>query len=100
MIIAIVDYFTFFNYPMQRNIILAKKERSKAENQKLVEIATKTTSKARLFIEFFKGENRSKMGFSVTFSQVLNIYEFKMILAGACFKNVADVYDYVICGSS
>ena len=30
--IAVIDYFTFYNYPMQRSIILAKTERSKAEN--------------------------------------------------------------------
>ena len=39
LIIAIVDYFTFYNYPMQRSIILARTERSLSENQKLVEIA-------------------------------------------------------------
>ena len=39
LIIAIVDYFTYYNYPMQRSIILARTERSLSENQKLVEIA-------------------------------------------------------------
>jgi len=37
--IAVTDYFTFYNYPMQRNIILARTERSLSENHKLIEIS-------------------------------------------------------------
>ena len=96
--IAVIDYFTFYNYPMQRSIILAKTERSKAENQKLVEIAMKTSCKAKLFSEFFKGENRSKMGFSVSFTRVLSIRETQLILLGGCLKNIADFYEYSLCG--
>ena len=32
LMIAVVDYFTFYNYPMQRSIILARTERSLSEN--------------------------------------------------------------------
>lgn len=46
--IAAVDYFTFFNYPMQRSIILARTERSRSENHKLIEL-TQTTSEDMLF---------------------------------------------------
>lgn len=70
LVISVIDYFTFYNYPMQRAIILAKTERSISANFKLINIASQATDKTELFSEFFKGENRSKMGFSVTFSQV------------------------------
>lgn len=38
-IVAVIDKWTFYNYPMQRNIILAKNERSTRENNKLLELA-------------------------------------------------------------
>ena len=53
-----------------------------------------------LFSEFFKGENRSKMGFSVSFTQVLNIPEMGVILIGGCLKNVADFYQYSLLGAT
>ena len=36
---AVVDNFTFYNYPMQRSIITAKTERSTTENERLLEIS-------------------------------------------------------------
>jgi len=53
-----------------------------------------------LFSEFFKGENRSKMGFSVSFTQVLDIREMRLILVGGCLKNVADFYQYSLLGAT
>ena len=38
LLIAVIDHFTFYNYPMQRKIILGKSERSYSENHKLIEI--------------------------------------------------------------
>ena len=98
LIVATIDYFTFYNYPMQKCIILAKTERSKSENHKIFELAATTTSKDRLFSEFFKGENRSKMGFSVSFMTVLNMREMKIILIGGALKHAADYYMFALCG--
>jgi len=44
LIVAVIDYFTFYNYPMQRSIVLARTERSLSENHKLVEIAMHSSS--------------------------------------------------------
>jgi len=38
VVVAVVDYFTFYNYPMQRSIITAREERSGTENGRLLEI--------------------------------------------------------------
>ena len=89
MVIAVIDYFTFYNYPIQRNLILAKGERSNAENYKLIELAQAGTSK-KLFSDFFKGENRSKLGFRVSFLNVLSMKEMQIILVGGVLKHVAD----------
>ena len=37
--VALIDYLTFYNYPMQRRIILAKKERSFQENKRILELS-------------------------------------------------------------
>ena len=39
LVTATVDYFSFYNYPMQRCIIVAHTERSQSENNKLLELA-------------------------------------------------------------
>ena len=75
LVVATIDHFTFFNYPMQRSIVLAKTERSHAENNKLLELA-QIPGRDDLFSEFFKSQNRSKMGFTVSFLSVLSIREF------------------------
>ena len=75
LVTATVDHYTFFNYPMQRSIILARTERSHSENNKLLELA-QIPGRDDLFSEFFKRENRSKMGFTVSFLSVLSMREF------------------------
>ena len=47
---------------------------------------------------FFKGENRSKMGFSVSFLSVLSMKEFQIILIGGCLKHMADYFAFALVG--
>ena len=82
---------------MQRRIILARTERSASENNKLIELA-QMQGRDDLFSEFFKGENRSKMGFSVSFISVLGMPEFQVILIGGCLKHMADYFAFSLVG--
>ena len=49
VLVGCIDYFTFYNYPIQRSIVLARTERSYSENNKLLEIAEKAAHKDDLF---------------------------------------------------
>ena len=51
-----------------------------------------------LFSEFFKGENRSKMGFTVSFLSVLCMREFQVIVVGGCLKHMADYFSFGLVG--
>jgi len=53
-----------------------------------------------LFSEFFKGENCSKMGFSVSFMSVLTMKEMRIILLGGALKHVADYYQFSLVGAT
>ena len=77
---------------------MGRTERSNSENFKLLELAQCTQTKDELFEEFFKGENRSKMGFSASFIQVLQIPEMRILLIGGALKHAADCYQFALVG--
>ena len=94
---AVVDYFTFYNYPIQRSIIMARTERSAIENERLLEIS-EYHAKENLFKEFYKAENKSKMGFSVSFFSVLTIPEMQIVLLGGALRHVANLFNFALVG--
>lgn len=99
VVVALIDYYTFYNYPMQRCIILGKSERSTTENCRLLELS-QTTPKENIFSEFFKGEKKTKMGFSVSFLQVLSMRPIQIVLVGGALRHVADYFAFALVGVS
>ena len=43
-----------------------------------------------MFKEFYRAENKSKMGFSVSFFSVLTIPQMQIVLVGGALRHVAN----------
>ena len=55
---AFTDYLTYVNYPLQKRFIIAKRERSYSENQKIIEM--QNNSEHDVYHQLYKTKDFSK----------------------------------------